>query len=242
MRKTLLAVWLLCPIAVVAWHFGPGEKDLARDRAGDYLRAARAAEAAEQWSRAASLYASARDALPGGDAGRDGLDLAQARNRIAAGEMIEGQEQLQKLLSKLETDPQPNRTLANQTAGELAASSYYAAWIMRLEGATPEEWKPEVERARQQFRLLAEQAENTRDAGLFQRNLEAAIRLEQMDLSTLLAKPLPKNCCNCRNLSQRKRKQCQAQCKSGGKKEAKKDIRKVIHNGAGLNTREGSGS
>jgi len=244
MNRTLLAAWLLCPIAAIAWHFGPGEKHLARDRAGDYLRAARAADSAEQWSQAASLYESAREALPPGDPARDGLELTQARARISAGQMIEGQEQLQKLLAKLETDPQADPALVGQAAGELAESSYYAAWIMRLEGAAPEEWKPEAERARQQFRLLAERAEDAQDtdAGPFQRNLEATIRLEQMDLSTLLAKPLPKKCCNCKSLSQRKRKQCQAQCRSGGKKEAKKDARKTIQNDAGLNTREGKGS
>jgi hypothetical protein len=147
--------------------------------------------------------------------------------------------------------------IVEQATDELARSSYYAAWIMRLEGAAPDEWKPEAERARQQYRLLAERAESrlslressaggdAADAGLFKRNLEATIRLEQMDLSTLLARPLPKKCCNCKNLSQRKRKQCQAQCKAGGKKEDKQDIRKVIkkqQTGAGINRREGTGS
>ncbi|MEN6449107.1 MAG: hypothetical protein ABFC96_01325, partial [Thermoguttaceae bacterium] len=102
MKRSLLAAWLICPIALLAWHFGPGEKHLARDRAGDDLRAARAAEAAEQWSQAATRYESARNALPAGDPARDGLEVAQARSRINAGQVIEGQEQLQKLLSKLE--------------------------------------------------------------------------------------------------------------------------------------------
>ena len=177
--------------------------------------------------------------------------------RINAGEMIEGQEQLGKLLAKFEAGDEASpagaasaeqkATLVEQATDELARSSYYAAWIMRLEGAAPDEWKPEAERARQQYRLLAERAAdgNAADAGLFQRNLEATIRLEQMDLSTLLARPLPKKCCNCKNLSQRKRKQCQAQCKAGGKKEDKQDIRKVIkkqQTGAGINRREGTGS
>jgi len=242
MKRTLLAAWLLCPIAVMAWHFGPGRNDLARDRAGDYLRGARAAESAEQWAEAASLYESAREALPEGDPARDRLVLAQARTRIYAGQMIEGQEQLQDLLARLESDPRADPALVGRVADELAESSYYAAWIMRLEGASTEEWKPEAERARQQYRLLAERAENTRDAdaGLFKRNLEATIRLEQMDLNTLLAKPLPKKCCNCKNLSQRKRKQCQSRCKSG--KKGEKDARKLIKAGAGINKREGSGS
>jgi hypothetical protein len=244
MRRTFLAAWLLCPVVLVAWHFGPGTRHLARDRAGDRWQAARAAESAERWEQAAALYQSARDALPTDDPDRDRLELAEARSRINAGQMIEGQEQLQKLLDKLEVDPQANPALVSQAAGELAESSYYAAWIMRLEGATAEEWKPEAERARQQFRLLAEQAESARDpqAGSLKGNLEAAVRLEQMDLSTLLAKPLPKKCGNCKNLSQRKRKQCQSQCRSAGKKEAKKDARQLIHNDAGLNQREGKGS
>ena len=36
-KRSLLAVWILCPIGLLAWHFGPGEKHLARDRAGDYF-------------------------------------------------------------------------------------------------------------------------------------------------------------------------------------------------------------
>lgn len=244
MKRAFLATWLLCPIALVAWHFGPGARHLARDRAGDGWRAARAAESAEHWEQAAALYQSARDLLPTDDPDRDRLELAEARSRINAGQVIEGQEQLQKLIDKLEADPRANPALMNQAAAELADSSYYAAWIMRLEGATAEEWKPEAERARQQFRLLAEQAETAGNpqAGALKGNLEATIRLEQMDLSTLLAKPLPKKCGNCKNLSQRKRKQCQSQCRNSGNKEAKKDARRLIHNDAGLNQREGKGS
>jgi hypothetical protein len=247
MKRSLLVVWILFPIGVAAWHFGAGETHLARDRADNCVRQAEAAESAQQWGSAARFYQSAREALPEDDPGRDAIEMAEARTRINAGEMIEGQEQIERLLTKLEGDSQASRPLIDQATDELARSSYYAAWIMRLEGAAPDEWKPEAERARQQFRLLAERAENGKspDAELFKRNLEATIRLEQMDMSALLAKPLPKKCCNCKSLSQRKRKQCQAQCKGGGKKEDKQDVRKVIkqqQTGAGVNRREGTGS
>ena len=139
---------------------------------------------------------------------------------------------------------------------EIAMTGYHTAWLMRLEGAAAEEWKPEAERARQHFRLLAEQAKTAGDEPTaFHKNLEATIRLEQMDLSELRARPLPRRCPNpnrCRNLSQRKRKQCQSRCNSPGKKKGKgkkkkkgpSDIRKKIkkQNGAGLNRRQGSGS
>ena len=139
---------------------------------------------------------------------------------------------------------------------ELAMSGYYAAWLMRLEGATEEEWMTEAERARQGFRWLAEQADQRGEAtsDVYRQNLEATIRLQQMDLSTLLAKPLPKKCPkNCRGLCQRKRKQRQSRCQSSGDKDGKpkkgkkkgpQDARRQMKKdrGAGLSGLSGSGS
>ena len=79
--------------------------------------------------------------------------------------MIEGQEQLQKLLTRLEANPDQDPELRKTVSAELAAASYYTAWVMRLEGATAEEWKPEAEQARQQFRLLAERGRGRRRGG-----------------------------------------------------------------------------
>ncbi len=159
--------------------------------------------------------------------------------------MIEGQEQLQKLLTRLEANPDQDPELRKTVSAELAAASYYTAWVMRLEGATAEEWKPEAEQARQQFRLLAERAAAGGDveAEALAKNLEATVRLEQMDLDTLKAKPLPKKCSGCKNLSQRKRQQCQARSKGQAKK-PEEDARKMIQktNSAGLNERPGGGS
>ena len=93
-------------------------------------------------------------------ADRRRLELAEAYHRIQAGEMIEGQEKLEQLLADLQQDEKGDPVLLASARHELARSSYYAAWLMRLEGATAEEWKPEAERARQQFRLLAEQADD----------------------------------------------------------------------------------
>jgi len=243
MRRTFLVVWLLAPVAILGLHYGPGQRQLARDRASDPLRAAEAAAAAEQWEQAASLYRQALDTLPEADQReRNRLELAQAQARIYAGEMIEGQEQLTKLLQRLEDDFQGDAALKTSVTHELATASYYTAWLMRLEGATAEEWMPEAERARQQFRLLAEKTEaDDGQADAFRKNLEATIRLEQMDLDALKARPLPKKCGNCKNLSQRKRKQCQSRCKGPGKP---KDARQKIQQsrGATLGKREGSGS
>lgn len=258
MVKKIRLLWLLIPVGLLALHFGAGQDFLARDLAGDPLREAEAAAAEGNWDLAALAYGEALSKLPGGDrAIRQSLSLAQARAQIKAGQMIAGQENLENVLAELEEGPRRDGEVARAVRHELATASYYAAWLMRLEGAAPEEWKPEIHRARQQFRLLAERAEEAGEDGeasahaeAFKKNLEAAIRLEQMDLTELLAKPLPRDCPSCKNLSQRKRKQCQSRCKGQGKgkgkgKKKKGDARQKIkmqQRGAGLNEREGTGS
>lgn len=237
-RRLLFLAWLLVPIACIAWHYGPGQAELARDLAGEHVVAGR--------------YVEAISSLPENDDDtRNRLLLKQAKARIQKGEMIEGQEQLQKLLADLESRDQSSTPLAAGVRHELATASYHTAWLMRLEGATPQEWKPESERARQQFRLLAELHGDDDPDRRFQKNLEATIRLEQMDLDVLKAKPLPKNCPNCcKNLSQRKRKQCQSRGKGKkkedekGKKKKRQDARQQIkqQRGAGLNEGGGKGS
>jgi hypothetical protein len=65
---------------------------------------------------------------------------------------------------------------------------------MRLEGMPQDEWEPEIEAARENYKYLAEMAEKQGQADLAQRHredLEAAIRLARMDLSELQGLPLP---------------------------------------------------
>lgn len=252
MRKKLTLCWLMIPVGLLALHFGPGQYYLAGDVAGGHARRAELAATEGRWEEAAVAYAEAlADLPPENHEARHKLAVAQAKIQIKGGQMIAGQENLEALLEELEPGTERDGELARAVRHELATASYYAAWLMRLEGASPEEWKPETERARRQFRLLAERSEkNDVEADVFKRNLEAAIRLERMDLSELLAKPLPKDCPKCKNLSQRKRKQCQSRCKEqakgkGKKKKKKEDARKKIkveNQGAGLNQREGAGS
>lgn len=260
MKRTLLFVgWLLLPIAALAWHFGPGRAALERDLASDSLRLASSAGAAENWTGAAAAFRSAGQRLPESDVqDRRRIALAEALAQVRGGALVDGQEQLESLVTELENDPSADAQLLASVRAELATASYYAAWMMRLEGATPEEWKPEAERARQQFRLLAERemvasGQSATDSQLASaKNLEAVIRLEQMSLEELLARPLPKNCCsNCKNLCQKKRQQRASRCRSGTKegkqKQAqeqengtRKEIKKT--NSAGLFSGELQGS
>jgi hypothetical protein len=245
-EKTAFRVWVVLPLAALAFHLGPGRQFSAADRAAAEQRRAAAAVERGDWKEAASRFEAARVALGDQSAERERLLLAEAAARVQAGELVEGQEQLQQLLAELEAADGSGADLTASVRHELATASYFAAWLMRVEGAAAEEWKPEAERARQQFRLLAEEG-SPAEGGTALENLEATIRLEQMDLSDLLAKPLPKNCPQCRNLCQRKRKQCQSRSQSQEgeqQPQQQRDVRERVkqERGAGMNARQDFGS
>lgn len=254
MHDRIFYLWLALPAVGLAVHFGPGRNWLQRDDAATLVREAARLGEEGQWEVAAAKYAAALVALPAGPAEeRQRLEVALGRALVMSGSIIEGQERLEKTLAELTSGQSDASPVAQSARYELATSSYYAAWFMRLEGATAEEWKAEAEVARQNFRLLAETAVSSgadgSNASLFQRSLEATIRLEQMDLSELLARPLPKNCPNCKQgLCQRKRKQCASRCNSDGKKQGEKkekqDARQEVKktNRAGLYSGDRIGS
>ena len=248
--KAFWSLWVLFPVALVAWHFGPGQRWFHTDLAADQLKSGRRAEASGDWKSAAVSYSLANQQWPAVSiSSHRRIRLAEANATINAGDLIAGQEQLESLISEIESDEQADSNLLDAARHDLATTCYYAPWIMRLEGAEADEWLHEAESARQQFRLLAETSANERQQQVAAENLEATVRLEQMDLRTLMAMPLPKNgCSNCNGLCQNKRKQMASRCedskKEGKKKEDQKDARKDMKksNSAGLNESGGIGS
>jgi len=249
MRKRLLiGVWLLIPVILLAVHYGPGQRGIARDRAAETLALAQAAEKTEAWTVAMQHYADALAALPSADVNqRYQIRLAAAKARLFSGELPEAKADMEGLLA----DAQKNgadTSLVREIRANLAGAEYYAGWLMRLEGAATEEWMAETESSRQHFRLLAEQTQSQPVASLatdYQKNLEAVIRLELMDLSELKGLPLPKQCKNCSNCSSKCRKQRESACKNPGNsksEDAREKIAKEKQQGAGKSSREGTGS
>jgi hypothetical protein len=241
MRKTiLLTLWLLAPVLLLAFHYGPGQGYVARGRAAEKIAEALQFEQAGDWLGAREAYSEALAALTAGDvAVRFKLRLAQANARMYSGELPEAITDLESLLTEMQKQKADPKQLRD-VRGTLGTAEYYAAWLMRLEGATAEEWTVPVENARQHFRLLAEEAEKS-DAKLavdYQKNLESTIRLARMDLSELQGLPLSKFCQGCKNVSQKCRSQREGKCQNPGEDEKKpKDAR-----GAGMGGRRGSGS
>jgi len=231
MRKTvLIALWLLVPVALLAYHYGPGQSRLALDQAARKIAEARALEAGEDWQGAYEAWTEALAATPQDKTrARFQLRLAQARTRMYTGELPEAIEDMENLLTEAQNGA-AGKEFQRETRGTLATAQYYAGWLMRLEGAAAEEWLLPTENARQHFRLLAEETAGTKAAADYEKNLEATIRLQRMDLSELQGLPLPKFCSGCKNVSQKCRSQRESKCEGQGEQEEKKDAR-----GAGFN-------
>lgn len=239
-KRILIAAWCTVPVLLLAYHYGPGQQGVARDRAARHLAQAQTARALGNWSTALAHYSRALETLPSEDKqARWSVLLARSEARMFTGELPEAMIEMEGMLADLQKAAAP-APLVEQVRAQAATAQYYAAWLMRLEGATHEEWMPELEQARQNFRLLAEEAEqsgNSTEAQNYQKNLESVIRLARMDLSELEALPLPKQCEGCKNCSQK----CRSQRESLARKQAEKQPKDARGATAGKRP-EGTGS
>jgi hypothetical protein len=170
------------------------------DQVATILAKADKAAADEQWEQADELYSEALGLMPPDravEARRVRLERAKAQ--MLAKQLPSARLELKQLVEDLEADPADRGLLAEARAA-LANAQYHTTWLMRLEGYPREDWEPEIEAARQNFSLLAEQAESRRDpagAKQYEEDLESAIRLARMDLDELQGLPMPCQC-NCK--------------------------------------------
>lgn len=209
MRKPLIFVWLLLPIAAGAYHYGPGQERLRADRAAAAVERAHFASsearriallegdaaASARWNEAIEAYDEALAALPTHEvAAARALRLERAKARMFVGGLFEARGELETLVEELASEPAPDAELLARARDALANAHYYATWLLRLEGAPREEWEPQIEASRQTYKLLAEEAaakDAEADARTARENLESAIKLARMDLSELQGLPLP---------------------------------------------------
>src|SRR5206468_7919014 len=95
-KKLLMTLWLLVPIFVLAFHYGPGQKGLIRDRAAEKIKAAMKAEKEEDWSGAVAAYDEALSILPGDQKElRFKLQCAHANARMFSGQLPEAINELE---------------------------------------------------------------------------------------------------------------------------------------------------
>jgi hypothetical protein len=193
-KRAFLFLWLLVPLPVLVWHYGPGQAWFARDQAHSLIQRAQKLEAEKKWGEAESLYREASAKVRNDEPRvKTQLDLALVRQRYRQGGAVEAIDMIDGVLNQANFHKQPQEL--QREARELAGRiHYHAAWVMRLEGAQKDLWMEEAELARQNFRLLSEETLSAGRASysqLQQTNLESSVRLQRMGLVELMAKPLP---------------------------------------------------
>ncbi|MCA8963423.1 MAG: hypothetical protein KDC48_00975 [Planctomycetes bacterium] len=197
MRNILIAGWLILPIAAWAYHEGPGQDGQAMDQADAVLVAAHEAADGGEFKLAVAKYQEALGLLPKEletpllrtTENRIKLELNKAR-MLASG-LPDAREDLEVLVEGMMAEPESDPALLAEARQALARAQFYTTWLMRLEGQTREVWEPEIEAARQNYRLLAESTTDAAKKEEHAGDLEAAIRLERLAIEDLQGLPLP---------------------------------------------------
>ena len=204
MRKFLIGLWLLLPVAAWAYHEGPGQERMALDATDVELDLAKEAAAKGDWPGAIKHFELAVKELPSLDtpelvATARRIRLSAAKAKLSASKLPDARSEIKKLLKELNEDPAvkddpAQLAILDEARAAHANAQYYWTWLMRLEGAPRTEWEPEVEVARQTYRHLAEEADERGDfkeSLALMEDLEATVKLARLDLEELQGLPLP---------------------------------------------------
>jgi hypothetical protein len=159
-RKMLILLWMLFPVAVAAYHFNYGSKQVMRRQAYrllcDIQRLERQPE--PDWPKIIEQYKLLGEELPPDE---DPVVLGQVRLAVCKArlEMLDVDTAIQELTRLLQETAAvygENAPLTRGVREQLGKAHYYATWVLKTNGAAESEWRPFAERARQLFRYLAE--------------------------------------------------------------------------------------
>lgn len=196
MRNILLVGWLLLPIGAWAYHEGPGQDRIALEETDSVILAAQKAVEEGEWKLAVSEYEAALSKLPKNPDAYDikvvqRLQIELNKARMQASGLPEARDELETLVEQMQQSEDTDPVLMRDARQALANAQFYKTWLMRLEGLDRTLWEPEIEAARQNWRLLAEQATTDSEKVLHQEDLEAAVRLARLEIEDLQGLPLP---------------------------------------------------
>ena len=188
-RILLATLWLLVPLGLAAYHYGPGQEKIKLDHTEDILKEARSAVADEKWDEAIEHYQKALTKLPKDKTNTSRrIQLEIAKAKMLNKGLPEAREDLAGLVADLNADEDAPADLKEDALSTLANARYYMTYLMKLEGLPAAEWEPEIEAARQEYKLLAQTGTDT---DKHKKDLEAAIRLARAEPTELYGLPIP---------------------------------------------------
>ncbi len=195
MRILLIVAWLFVGLGGLIYHFGPGQDRMEMDRIDRIITNARHHVSEKNWEQAVEQYDTVLASLPAENKTQiHKVTLEKSKAQMMAKKLPEARKALETLLQDVRNNKEADAALVADVQATLANSQYYMTWLMRLEGLPEEQWKPEIEAARQHYTQLVNTAKKSGDKELLERSkedLESSIRLARMDLSELQGLPLP---------------------------------------------------
>ena len=198
MRRLIIAAWCFVPVLFLGFHYGaPGKRLQTLDQVDALVKQAKHSVDQKEWETAVTQFEDALSLVPPEMVTETRqIMLEKSKAQMMAKQLPQAHANLQGLLDDMLAEPKEsqNRELINETRSSLANSQYYMTWLMRLEGEPEERWRPEIESARQHYKLLAEELKDTGKAAQakkYEEDLESSIKLARMDLSELQGLPLP---------------------------------------------------
>jgi len=163
MRKFFTLLWLLCPVAVLYYHFNEGQDQLARVQARAHVKAIRELEAAPEPDYALIIeeYDKLTGELPKSERPlvRHQIRLAKAKAQLEMLDVVGATQELTLLLQEAAQVHGEDAKLTRAVRETLGKAHYYATYLLKTNGAAESEWRPYAERTRQIFRFLAEHQE-----------------------------------------------------------------------------------
>lgn len=182
LQKWLILVWLLIPVTLVSYHFGPGQRELAWREAAAFRAEAARHEQNQHWEQAIAAYGQAVSAVPitsdnasAATVARDQLRLAQLRAAFQLGKLDDTLTDTRQFVEHVEVTHGAQSQLAYDARDFLGRVHYQAMIALRLESAEKQVWMKHWELSRQNFRFLAEHSLANRN-GLDRQNLEIVIK------------------------------------------------------------------
>jgi hypothetical protein len=181
-KKWLILIWLLVPVALVSYHYGPGQRELAWREAAAFRAEAAVHEKNQHWEQAVAAYGKAVSAVPtfADDANaatlaRDQLRLAQLRAAFQLGKLDDTLTDTRQFVEYVEATHGADSQLAFDARDFLGRVHYQAMIALRLESAEKQVWMKHWELSRQNFRFLAEHTHANRN-DWDRKNLEVVIK------------------------------------------------------------------
>jgi len=182
MKKWFVLVWLLVPVGLLSYHFGPGQEARGWSESRLHVSQAKKLESEGHWEEAIAAYQQALTVLPASDEtdgdealARDQLRLSQINARFELGHLQEAIDELRLLATEVDGRYDSDSPVALDVRDLLGRVHFRAMVALRLESAEEAVWKRQWELSRQNYRHLAEHSTGPRNR-IDRQNLEAVIK------------------------------------------------------------------